>query len=591
VKLKVSKMADNKIPPFLAPPPHQKKETKTTTIPPTIPKITPKITKDNIQTNPKQLPPTNPNIKQLPQTDPNIKQLPPTDPNIKQLPPTDPNIKQLPSTDPNIKQIPPTDPIIKQIPQTDHIIKQIPQTDPIIKQIPPTDPNIKKVAPTDPNIKKLAPTDPNIKKLPQTDPKIKQHPPTNPNVKQLQPTNDEPNVKQLQPTNNDPNVKQVPSNSPEINLLPNEPNLQHSGNSEAMRPSQHTNSDDAFMLTESIRNVYVLAPLKGHQNTLVTFGDDGEIRLLKTNCQIYTNDFYTLVKVKQDTTRATSAVKIVKAVSIIKGKSFHFQRTDLDQKIKAYRLRIEGVGKDATPATDEQIRNTKEKQVIEKVEGKVTWVASRIFSDKKNVKIVTATGMKLLISLNPPHHEAVEVDQIYKFVRVEKTNNWKSGSTLISDVAAKLQTADKTEISPIPNPSQALRNINKVRGEVICIEQQIVIFDQCTVCAKTRVDGCCIQSTCAVRGVKLQPNKKFVAKMVINDQENNVEAVTVWNDQLKDLPNGSVVPEGGDLSEVLVLDELEKHYLNKTIYFKRRNYGESICDVTLAYENDAMDLS
>lgn len=385
------------------------------------------------------------------------------------------------------------------------------------------------------------------------------------------------NIKLLQVETHNPDVDPQKSSTP---------NISHSDDS----VEEHNYED---IVNEIVRNVYLHAPLKKHPKTFVTLGDDGIIRLVKTSESIHTNEFYTLVNVRIAKRKSTSEVKIVKAGSILPGKSFHFERQDFEDKLKINRLKIEGVGKDASTSTDENIKAAKETTVFEKIEAKVVWISGQIFDKKKNIKIQTATGMKILLSLNPPHHETVEQDECYSFIRTQKTDNWTSSTPVIKDVALKLQTIKTTEIIKIARPSRALRSLNKIRGEVLCIAQKLSLLDQCRGCNKTKFGGQCRQPTCTEAGVQIPPNKKFVATMVIKDQENKGHTVEIWSDQLKDMENYQI-PEDEDLTEVLILTDLEKLYKNQVIYYKKKyrpqtGKNESIYDVTLDIEE--MDQS
>merc|ERR1719186_214311 len=201
--------------------------------------------------------------------------------------------------------------------------------------------------------------------------------------------------------------------------------------------------------------------------------------------------------------------------------------------------------------------------------------------------------MILLISLFAPNQDAVQLDICYSFVRIEKTSNWTSYSPILQDVVNKFQTVKQTEIIHIANPSQAFKNLNKIRGKVLCISQKLSILDQCKECNKTKYGGQCRQPTCPQQGLIIPPNKKFVATIGITDGENNAKTVEVWSDQFRDLGPNYQIPDAEDLglTKVLILNDLDKLYEDKVIYYKKKMYGqqsgekESIYDVTIDFED------
>jgi len=332
--------------------------------------------------------------------------------------------------------------------------------------------------------------------------------------------------------------------------------------------SMQFDEDDAFspVVSDKIKKCYVLGKIKNSKSSLV-ISDEKEIMILKvTNKQqVVPTDFCTLLNVRNDITRDASAMKIIKAEAIYMGKTFYIDHEETKARITTFNIKLEGVGQEAEELDSTSIVNKEPGSIVEKLSLKVIWVGSKIFENTRSVKGLTENGVPILISLNSPHHFAIQENKVYTFLRIQKTENWFSKSQILSDIHAKFKTIAKTTIKLVELPSNAFLELGKDIGRVVLLDQQITLFDQCPQCWKTRMSQTCHQSTCGLQGIKKEKNQKFLARFAVMNEEQNLEAFKVWSDQLLDYKQP--VPDD-ELASVIVAEELEEHFKDKLICYK-----------------------
>jgi len=306
-------------------------------------------------------------------------------------------------------------------------------------------------------------------------------------------------------------------------------------------------------------------------------GEDKELLLVQKGKhldeeeQVHTDYNHLLVNVYHIST-TESKIKITQPDQIMKGKVFHIDMDSLHKKITKKNIELVRSGKFTDPITDDNLKSQKDNTVVEHLMAKVMWVSPKPFPNGElNIKIWTETGLCLLLILEPKYHTSVEKDKVYRFIQIHKPKQWTSSSPLLKEVQLMLKTRSNTKIEMIKSPSARFKELGKNVGEVMWVDQKLVIFDQCVECWKAKWKMECRTDGCPQFGKTSPENPMFNLRMVVNTQEDKAITIKAWRRELVDLPKSFMPSLDPEVGAVIALEELERHFKEKTITYRPGN--------------------
>lgn len=330
--------------------------------------------------------------------------------------------------------------------------------------------------------------------------------------------------------------------------------------------NQEKNNNTINTIIYKHRNVYVIGQTKKDPNIYLAIQENKELIFVQkgkdkdgNEQEIHTDFNHLLVNACHIST--DSKIKVVSTGQIMKGKVFPIDMDSLHKQITKKKIDLVRSGKFTEPLTDTQLKNQKEESVVEHLVGKVMWMSPKAFQNGElNIKIWTETGFKLLLILDPKYHTAVETGKVYRFIQIRKPTQWTSGSPLLKEVQLKLKTRTNTKIELIKLPSPTFRELGKEVGQVLWVDQNIIIFDQCVECWKSKWNSQCRNEGCPEMGKTTPENPMFNLGLVINTQADEAITVKVWWREIVDLPKEFRPSLEPDVGVVVTLVELERHF-------------------------------